>query len=584
MKTFILTLITLFFSSWVQSVVAGGSRVTVGAVGDLDCDFTSIQAAVDSGSAEIRLGHTVFNENIDLSNRQSLSITGGYFNCADANNNSPAFFQTEISGIQALPVITINNDNSSHATVNLYSLYISNGQEIPGAPGAGLFISGNNTYVNADDIRIIGNQGSGVGISNNLSGGVNLKNTFILDNIAYDGGGIHCRNSNVQIYGSSDIYANEAIGSGTNAIDEGKGGGVYIGEGCSFNYFSGPPQIQSGLNGINWNQANHHGGGVYIENGGDIYLYGQPQNFTEVDSTGDYPVTLIGNSADADQNDSMTHGGAIYATGDHSVITMRGVTVKQNTAAGSGGGVALFNLAELSIARDPDQQCWSAEKCNFFSENQSQNGGAVYAEGGATVNIRNAWLEANSANFGSAVYLTGVDTAGLIDGAVLFNNDLMPGNETVKTVVTALFGAELSVLFSTIADHYVDTSVLALLQAQMDLYGTLIFQDGNLPVAAHVNGIFTAECMYLYDGTELNGPDVVVGANDPFINRSSGDLHLNANNLALDGCAPHPQSTSRDMDNEQRGWDDPIPDLSGLFDIGADESYLSDVIFQNNFE
>lgn len=568
----------------------GFSVAIVGPVSDPDCDFSSINAAIVSGADEVRISAAVtYHENVDLSLRNTL-LLGGFSDCAAATINLEGNDLTLISGDQTSPVITIDNDNG-HYWPYLQNIQVTNGKEADNQPGAGILISGINTHVTMDHIRVNHNLGSGIGISNNVHSDVVVKDAYIHDNLAFDGGGIHCEDANLTITGASAIYSNEAIGSGVNAVDEGRGGGVFVGSGCSFQYYSGPNQPQLGWNGISWNLANFHGGGIYAEQGGDVYLYGQPQSFgvngvrgVVVGTNGIHPINMVGNRADADENDSSTHGGGIYSTGSNSYVELNGVHLQQNSAPGSGGGVALFDQAELNVRRDGNVSCWSLERCNYFEDNRSDTGGAIFADDGSLMFVRHAWFEDNGARFGSVLYLNGVDTVGFVDGSVIFDNDYLPGADVVLTAIHALNGAELMMTFNTVVNHYVDTAVFALFLAEIDLYGNLIYQDGNVPIAGHFNGIINAECLYVYDNTEISGVDIFTSSVDPFVNRNTGDFQLTAFNFALDACAAHPQADNFDLAHQVRGWDDPIPDLSGLYDIGAYESYASDVIFKSKFE
>ena len=38
------------------------------------------------------------------------------------------------------------------------------------------------------------------------------------------------------------------------------------------------------------------------------------------------------------------------------------------------------------------------------------------------------------------------------------------------------------------------------------------------------------------------------------------------------------------MDFEIRPWDDPVSNLGGSYDAGADETYAGDIIFEDGFE
>ncbi|MCB1586900.1 MAG: hypothetical protein KDI52_11495, partial [Xanthomonadales bacterium] len=74
------------------------------------------------------------------------------------------------------------------------------------------------------------------------------------------------------------------------------------------------------------------------------------------------------------------------------------------------------------------------------------------------------------------------------------------------------------------------------------------------------------------------------GTFDPqFVNRANRDYHIAATSPVRDLCDASDLLFGKDMDFENRGWDDPT--ISGdPYDVGADETYASDIIFEDGFE
>jgi len=98
------------------------------------------------------------------------------------------------------------------------------------------------------------------------------------------------------------------------------------------------------------------------------------------------------------------------------------------------------------------------------------------------------------------------------------------------------------------------------------------------------SGNLTINCLVAHEATSFTGTNVLV--DDPlFVNRSLGDFHLAIGSPAIDLCSGISMLNPSDMNMEPRPWDDPNQlNGMGIFDAGADESYLSDVIFENDFE
>ena len=86
------------------------------------------------------------------------------------------------------------------------------------------------------------------------------------------------------------------------------------------------------------------------------------------------------------------------------------------------------------------------------------------------------------------------------------------------------------------------------------------------------------------DSTNITGSQIIESSNDPFVDLANQDIHL-ADASLTDVCDTSVYTPSlNDFDNQPRGYDAPISDLDGRYDIGADEDYSSDVIFADDFD
>lgn len=196
------------------------------------------------------------------------------------------------------------------------------------------------------------------------------------------------------------------------------------------------------------NKAQQRGGGFYIDGTGQITL-------TDSSLFADNNGTVLLNTAGSD-------GGGLYLSGV--TATVQGLRVWLNTANGSGGGVAIAN-APQSILIALNQLNWNSANAgggmdayhaaqllmglNTLDGNTAKNsgGGAQFSQsaglfqanwlrsnvagssgGGFAVNdgsseltLRSNWLEDNSAAFGGGVYLQ-TTAAPWVDGNVIVTN------------------------------------------------------------------------------------------------------------------------------------------------------------------
>ena len=106
-------------------------------------------------------------------------------------------------------------------------------------------------------------------------------------------------------------------------------------------------------------------------------------------------ATLISSTFDSNAANGTTNaqgGGAIYV--GWGVLSLDGVTMKNNTASVGFGGAVNSSFADLTVNN------------NCFENNTATNGGAIGFDGGTTLTVTNTEFKANSATSGGAVYLT----------------------------------------------------------------------------------------------------------------------------------------------------------------------------------
>jgi predicted outer membrane repeat protein len=556
------------------------NAVSVGLVGDNNCDYNTIQAAINGGHDEIRIvdyNNQTFEENIEITN-QSIELKGGFANCNAANNDNPLRLLTIIDGVTGT-VFDVDNDSNSY-TFKMSNIIVQGGTQDMFNSGGGLIITGTDTQATFENVAIANNEGTGL-IASEISS-ILLKDTRINDNSNQngDGGGIYCEASTIVIAGASVIRANHAIAdtflSGV-PNNGGRGGGVFATDGCHFTFYSGPNHPNTGSAGILSNSADAEGGGIYAETGSKISLLGtEVQIGNELFGDTQYPLNVL-------INNSGSNGGGIYLRGNNTELTASGVSIRQNSATANGGGIYVESDAIAAITRYPGG-CWNNNKCNFFYLNSSGTndgtGGGIYA-GGAQLAVGNAWFEENLADYGSAIAV--VASTATIEGNVFYKNDAGAGYDADSTILNT-FNANSTLAYNTIVNNNpAVASIDHTFNSNLTQAGNIIYDLGSTSLNTDGTGSNTNHCLYVNESSAITGTNIITNTTDPFVDSQNNDFHINSDALR-DVCDTSLYTPSLfDFDYQPRGFDDPVDEVDGLFDIGADEDYSSDVIFKDGF-
>jgi len=547
---------------------------TVGS--DVNCDFSSINAAINFGFESLKTTSETFIESIAIIN-SALTIEGGFQNCLAATSGDTPTGMTVIDGNNLNIVIFIGNDSNEY-TVSLSNITIQNGKRGDGDLGGGIDATGSNTRIELHNVRVINNNGSGIAVDNiNFLG---AEDILIANNSTTNGGGIYCSNTNIIIFEKSEIHTNSAQ----------NGGGVYATNSCKLMMVSGAPYPVTGRSGINLNTASSNGGGIYATNAAKIKLYGHKLDTTPVIGSSNYPVFVEFNTASVD-------GGAFYVTGASTEVEMSGVNISSNSSDGFGGAAAVIDQAKFVITRY-NLPCWNKTKCNQLTNNKAGTnfsvGGAVYALNNASIGLGNVLISDNAADYGSVLYLSNNVTA-LIEGSIFSNNNVEQDRDGNYLILIDT-NTDLTIGFSNFSENNMAAETFSIDNSTIKIAASIITNANN-------NGIFikkfganteTYKCIY------TNQPSASFGGNDPdgeilgsaspiFLDVDNGDFHLNHFTSAVDLCGTTEYTPSlNDFDNEPRGWNAPnrtSPYSNDYFyDAGADESYTSDIIFKNSFD
>ncbi len=588
----------------------GSGFVTVGS--DVACDFdsgnTRIQDAIDAGHTEIRIAEDTYEENVTIDD-VDVQLLGGYANCTEAqggtyNPNSTATTISPLVG-SGKPAIMIQG-NSQRNNVVLRNLTINRGEDWSFHAGGGVSVLNADAFISMNKVFITQNNG-------NLGGGVfvfigdtdiNMYNVTIGNNTALNqGGGIYCDGPNNTIVFDSEDSNSAATILNNSASDN--GGGAYITNGCTFtNYVGTGPKLD--FRGILANSADNNGGGIYASNGARVNLYGTRScSITFPFTCKGYstePVNLSSNSAD-DDNDGTGSGGAIFATGSNTEVYVSNGRINLNTAA-YGGAVAVDDGALFQTYTSyfasiffNDDSCWDNGRCNQYTENKASEtsgyGGAFFAENGGRINITRTHIEANRADLGTAVYLRDANTELDMEGSYVTGNGSATADGYSDSYPIRVFtDASARIDYTTIADNEATIASLGNSGGSLRIYSSIVHDLSGAPALSESSPVASTErCIIVNDMGDVTNNSYNLVDDPEFVDRGNNDYHINAMfSPAVDYCDENQsgaQHTTQDTDKEDRGWDDYVATNNfqgSYFDVGADETYQNDVIFEDDFE
>ncbi len=574
-----------------------GGFVTIGADGacDFDSAVNSIQVPIDAGATEIRVASNgTYQNNLTIEN-QSVVIRGGFADCVAADANQQLFNDlTVIDGsASAEPVIYITGSEAIQQ-IRLENLILTGGTSVFPKFGGGLSVDLAAVNLQLLRVSVTENSGSaGAGIQIDAGQGANSVDTQIMgrevviqnNDSSSIGGGLAC-------VGSADITFTGMSLISNNMAN--LGGGVSLRHGCTVSMYSEFFEDSlSFLTGLFNNQSLSNGGGAYLFNGSELYLFGQQMcNDSGCLGSGQISALVRGNEAGL----SLAHegnGGGFYMaqSGNQNLFYANGLIMFENSARQNGGAGYLDLNGRVIIERQTGG-CWDQDRCNIIMANSSGVdtglGGAFYVADGGELNLSQSYLQRNRADIGTAIFASGETVEIFIEGSV-FNNNGDEGSDGFSDfgVISVFNGASVDIRHATIVDNNLTSSVFGVgltVNSSLTLFNSIVHDPGSGNLFGPDNGPLNINCLLTHEDSSFSGTQVLV--DDPqFFNRLGEDFHLNPSSPAIDMCQSIPMLRPLDIDAELRGWDDPDNNNGlGVFDAGADESYINDVIFENNFE
>lgn len=538
-----------------DAAVAATYRVGVGG-GCTHADLSSAlaAAATNPGPDEVRLLTGSSHQGPFLAFTDGLTLIGGFASCG----------ATTATGVS-----TLLGDNASRALYisasgasTLERLQLTGGTVTNS--GGGLWIQGS-AAVTVRDVSIFGNSATArggnvyvnafTGLSVNFAG-----SSLIAAGAAQDGGGLACSGDGSITFGNAVAVANN------NASRD--GGGIHLSAGCVLETHAGG----SAGGGILSNTASGNGGGVFVESGADFYS----------GYATDGPARIEGNDAGA-------VGGGIFATGVGSRVYASFTHLSGNHAGSAGGGLAADHSATVDFDRSAAVSPCNFLRCARIDNNGAPVGGAISADGFATVTINGTFLEANTASVAHPVaYLTGGADLYLYSSVIALNDGTHPfwvdgtgtnlwlGNATVAGNVDIGSGLILA---------GAGNAFVRVLSSAFDQTGALVAPGFSPSFGVQVDCVLSHYPSILAGLPPSTAPRLTQVIDPGLRDLAGGDYRLREDSPAIDACDTSTWSTGLlDLEGQPRDHDSldhPNPVLPGFRDAGADEFQG---LFSDDFE
>lgn len=567
---------------------AGRADAAVYTVGlQSDCSHANVQAAVNAaqsnpGPDTIRVWSSVTwtGQQISIDSDQDLELIGGFANCSAATPNGT---RSELNGAggDARPVLTIRGNG----VFRLRHLKIAGGDQDGDDNGGGIYFEGGGILDIADSsiTENIAYDGGGIyAVGTTLAAELVLgANVNVQANTARkSGGGVVAKSIEMSLVGpNSSILFNVAEGTGGSG---GNGGGLAVvsDQFKSYAYIS-----SNGIGGIGAIYGNEavNGGGIAVLGGVESAQEAEVHIFS-TDSAN--PVRINGNTA-------TSRGGGIYlkpdigSSGDTAPAAARlwyAFVIDNEAADGAaayvdhdsagaatiGSGLYFNYLGTLAPPRPP-----AALPCPVGAPCGAISGNVANTDTGAVVKL-------NQQGFFSGRRLLVQDNtaARLIDAAgdgnldVYLYNSLITGNSVAQELLRQPDDDSgiLVLIHGTVADNTIGAPHVIFANDELVVRNSIVSQPGKLTVAP---GADTLTVENLLTNSTTNLPAGAVFAGPRFVDPARGNYRLKAGARGVDYA---PVSTtdfiSESLDGQAHTIDVPIAGASQpnrFADVGAYE-------------
>jgi len=587
----------LLIGSTCASAHAGGIlsifRVGAGA----GCDFPTLQAAINAASTQaadltqIRLTATANNQTLTVFDR-NVTIDGRYSTCA-SNVPDDSTRQT-IDGAGTDSVLRITNNLAGSRSITLRNLIVRDGGPFGLAGiGGGLSIGGP-VAVTILNSRISDNEstrGGGIYINGSSASLTLDENTIVgadgalglVGNRAIAAGGQIGRGGGIACLAGATITLNDARIRANSSTDE--GGGIHL-NGCELRIEPRPAFTGNGSGFVTLfqNTAGGNGGGLYAENGSNVFWRSLP--------TGSF-------GGRATDNRAGNRGGAVFLAGLSNFVG-DWLRIEDNQADGRGGGFAVQGTSNVILRGGPGFACAGGNCPGIFGtrgitqgESATLIGGALYADSGGNVDLRQQQIYDNFSNNGSAIHLSGSATIADLRSVLIARNVLYGvGNGTSTIELTS--SAKIEMRYVTMMGNFRASDQfpgLALAvssirangnSSTVELRNSIVWNDAEQVFRALVGATATGSCVFAHENASF-GPATV--SNPLFVDTtgSNPDFSLQFASPAIDRCAAS-GTNEADIFGLARPQDMARPDVQGPFDAGAIEYLSDDRIFADGFD
>lgn len=557
-------------------------------VGGDDCDFATIQPAIDAAAANagfdtIRVAmNAPYTAQALRMDAQDVEIVGGFAACASATPTPGA--KTTISGAggAADSVLVILGSGERL----LRNLAITGGDETDGGTGGGIDFQGSGALTLRGVVVGQNRAGFGGGISFEALGAgaaLSFANDVVVQNnlAAGSGGGIRISGDArlFMIAPDSTVTGNEALG---NVADSGYGGGIQVvaparaligspGFGnigaVAFNRakFGGGIAVTARDDGdsdgtsavlfttdplrpvrVHGNVASIAGGGAYLSENNDI-------DSTEETALCAYEFRIDDNRA--------PEGAAFFLDTDNALTVRAGAAARLNVSD-------TFRCGGVGAPPDPAARaCATGVACNSIDGNVVQQANGQPATGAVVRLKENATIEgrriAFTGNSGNDLMLVSANAEGPVPFHVDIRDCLVAGNQ----LTARLIAADTALIDScTMAGNSLALSTLSI-TARAEIRNSIVWQPGFATLAP-APAVLAGSMLLSNDLVGLPG---ATDAPPRFIDPPRGDFRLRAASPAVD-FAPPVAGDDRDLDGLPHDQDLPIAaNLFGTRDLGAYE-------------
>ena len=487
------------------------------------------------------------NGRYTMSGYSGLIINGGYSDCGVLTSGRV------IIGYATGSVFTLNNSFVTFKNITLRQ------------SGARALVVDNGSIVTLDNVMIDNNQ-SGIEVKGGAFVDIKANSVIQFNNDANTakGGGIYCHGNSSGVQMGGQVDGNSAV----------SGGNVFAETGCFF----GLTENSFITNGT----ASDSGGGVFIDNGGELLAAGGAQR-----------VTIQGNIA-TDHN-----GGGIFVWGTGRV-TLNNTFLDNNTAGAHGAAIFAANGGNsvTQLRMDRVDACPSLMSCSEI-QGHDFNHSLVYAYN-SNVDINRTIVELNhfvgTYDFITALFLS------TQNARIRLNRVALIRNETQALLYSdgyeGIIDGTIEATHITVAKNQyqvpgssVRESLAWVNQGFFSIQNSIIVNTSG----SFGDGVFDMGNCNLIDNN-LGWPPGTYSIGTPqFINIDGGDMRQVGGSLGVDMCLQDSFSWSTEKDlenqiapvNEKTNPQGSPGQAGGLYDAGVDEVYdniVDDLIFANGFE